>query len=149
MRTKSLIEIWIAGLSELVIYPHARQAFFGYIMRKNEKRIDEGYEAIGKGKDMLKDVAVYTALIRVLERVRKLGLGEEKIVVKSDSKRVVRQMTVQRRVTTTERLKPLFYKAEILSEGMDIEFQWIPKGENKEAHIHIRDVRESKKYFQF
>lgn len=145
-----MIEVKIAGFSELVVPPHGRRAFISYMI-ETERLILPGYEEIGKGKDKTESVAVYTALIRALETIRKKKLSDEKIVIKSNSRIFVKQITKQSMVRI-ERLKPLFHKAKTLSEGMDIEFKWIPKRENKKAHNLIRGLRERERakgeYFQ-
>ena len=74
-------------------------------------------------------------------------MSDEKIVIKSNSRIFVKQMTKQPRVRI-ERLKRLFYKAKILAEGMDIEFEWIPRRENKEAYKSIHGMREKERYFE-
>lgn len=142
-----MIEVWTAGVSELVVPPEGRSAYSGYVMKTGNKTY-RGYEDIGKGKDMTEDVASYNALIHATEKIKSLELDGEKIIVKSSSRALVRQMARQRRVRT-ERLKSLFYKAKILTSNMDIVFEWIPKRKNKEAYNHIRDGREAGKHFQF
>lgn len=141
------IDAWIDGLCEPVIPEHARIACVGYVIKKNGKTIDKGCELIGKGKEMTNNVAEYTALIHALKKIRNLKLGDEKIVIRSDSKLVVNQMREKWKVKA-EHLKPLFYKARILADGMDIVFQWIPREENQEADDLSRRALASKTYFQ-
>ena len=145
-----MIEIWTAGLSELIIPPHARKAYLSYIIEEDGKMIDSGYENMHEcmqRKDMMEDVASYYALIGAIEKIRRQELDGEDIFVRSSSSVVVRQITKQRSVRT-ERLKPLFYKAKILVSGMDIVFERIPKRKNR-AYKLLIDRREAEKYFQF
>jgi len=127
-----MIEVWIDGLCEPVVPKYARTACLGYIIRKNGETIDKGYELIGRGKEMTNNVAEYTALIRALERIRDLELRNEEIIIRSDSKLVVNQMREEWKIKK-QHLKPLFDKAKILSIGLDIVFQWVPREENEEA----------------
>ena len=69
-----MIEVWIAGLSELVVPPHGRNAFSGYVIKEDGELRDKGYKVIGKGKNLIKNVAVFTALIHALKAVKKLKL---------------------------------------------------------------------------
>jgi len=137
-----MVEVWIDGLCEPVIPKYARTACLGYVIKKNGRTIAEGSEVIGKGSNMTNNVAEYTALIRAIERISSLKLDEEKIVIKSDSKLVVNQMKGEWKVRA-ELIIPLFYKAKAKSNGMNIDFQWIPRKKNIEADNLARIAYES------
>lgn len=125
-----MIEVWIDGLCE-PINPWGA-ACLGYVIKRNGAEIDKGSDVIGVGQGMTNNVAEYTALIRALERVRELKLGKEEIIVRSDSKLVVNQMKGEFKVKA-RLLLPLYTKAKILANGLDITFKWIPREENAEA----------------
>jgi ribonuclease HI len=133
-----MIEVWIDGLSELVSPAWAQTACFGYVIKRSGKIIDKGYGVIGKGEDMTNNVGEYTALIRVLEKIRSLKLNKEKIVVRADSHLVAYRMGIDPSISRRwkirgPRMRPLYARAKVLASGMDITFQWIPREENKEA----------------
>lgn len=143
-----MIEVWIDGMCEPVLPEYARKASIGFIIKRNGKTIHKHYEIIGKGEDVTNNIAEYTALARALESIKSLKLDEEKIVIKSDSKLVVKQMREKWKVKANH-LKPLFCKAQILASPMDIDFQWIPRGENTEADNLARLAIARETCFQF
>jgi len=131
-----MIEVWTDGLCE----PKnpGGTACFGYVIKKDGGTIDEGYGAIGSGEDMTNNVGEYTALIRALEKIRTLKLDKERVIVRSDSKLVAYGMGVDPSTGRGWKIKaprvlPLYTKAKILANGMDIVFQWVPREQNKEA----------------
>lgn len=128
-----MIEIWIDGLCEPVMPASARTACLGFVIKQDGKTLSEGSEVIGTGESMTNNVAEYTALIRALERIRRLGLDNEKIVLMSDSQLVVGQIVWGWKIKK-EHLLPLYSKAKILAAEMDVTFKLIPREENEEAH---------------
>jgi ribonuclease HI len=125
-----MIEVWTDGLCEPV--NPGGTCCIGYVIKKEDRMIDKGSEVIGRGKDMTNNVAEYSALIRALERIRQLGLEQEKVVVRSDSRLLVNQMKGEWKVKKP-RIKSLYEKARGLARGIDVTFQWIPREENREA----------------
>jgi ribonuclease HI len=114
----------------------------GFVIKKNNKVVEKGSEVLAASKDMTNNVAEYSALIRALQRVRKLGLDKEKIMVKSDSKLLVSQMKGQWKVKG-RRIVPLHGEAKELAKGLDIDFLWVPREENEEADRLCRLAYES------
>lgn len=135
-----MIEVWTDGLCE-PINPGGTGCA-GYIIKKNGKIVEKGSESLGASEDMTNNVAEYSALIRALQTVRKLGLDQEKILVKSDSKLLVSQMKGEWKVKGA-RIVPLHNKAAELKKGLNIDFQWIPREENEEADKLCRLAYES------
>ncbi len=135
-----MIEVWTDGLCE-PINPGGTGCA-GYVIKKNGKVVEQGSESLGASKDMTNNVAEYSALIRALQVVKKLGLDEEKILLRSDSKLLVSQMKGKWKVRGT-RIVPLHSKAAELTKGLDIVFQWIPREENEEADRLCRVAYES------
>ena len=80
--------------------------------------------------------------MHALERISSLKLDKEKIAIKSDSKLVVNQMKGKWKVKA-ELILPLFYKAKAKANGMNIDFQWIPRKKNTEADNLTRIAYES------
>ena len=142
-----MIEVWIGSYSELVVPPNAGKSYFGYEIKKNGEKVYDNCGPVGKVKDITKDVGVYTSLIDALKKIKRRGLSGEKIVIKSDSKSLVRQMTVQKTVRTEE-LKPLFYKAKILVSPLDISFEKVARWKNKEANEWAYIARQREDYVQ-
>lgn len=135
-----MIEVWTDGLCE-PINPGGTGCA-GYIIKKNGKVVEKGSESLGASKDMTNNVAEYSALIRALQTVRRLGLDQEKILVRSDSKLLVSQMKGEWKVKGV-RIVPLHGKAVDLKKGLNIDFQWIPREENEEADKLCRLAYES------
>lgn len=126
-----MIEVWIDGLCEPVMPAHERIACLGYVIKRDGKVVDEGVEVVGEGEGVTNNVAEYTALIRALERIRSLKLGE-RVIVRSDSRLVVNQMRGEWRVRAPL-IVPLYRKAVALAEGLDVVFEWVPREENTAA----------------
>ena len=143
-----MIEVWIDGLCE-PINPGGT-ASFGYIIKKNGKTMNRDYGVIGSGKGMTNNVGEYTALVHALEKIKILKLDKEKIVVRSDSRLVAYGMGTDPATGRSWKIKaplilPLYTKAKKLSEGMDINFLWIPREENEEADQLTRLAYESRR----
>ena len=135
-----MIEVWTDGLCE-PINPGGRGCA-GFVIKKNGKVVEKGSESLGASKDMTNNVAEYSALIRALQTVRRLGLDQEKILVRSDSKLLVSQMKGEWKVKGV-RIVPLHSRAAELKKGLDIDFQWVPREENEEADKLCRLAYES------
>jgi ribonuclease HI len=141
-----MIEVWVDGLCG-PINPGGTGCF-GYIIKRNGETLEKHYDVIGSSEDMTNNVAEYTALVRVLERIRSLKLDKEKIVVKADSKLVAYGMGIDPVVRRSWKIKalrllPLHAKAKKLANGMDITFQWVQREENEEADRLCRLAYES------
>jgi ribonuclease HI len=125
-----MIEVWTDGLCE-PINPGGTGCA-SYILKKNGKVVQQGSETLGTSKDMTNNVAEYSALIRALQAIGKLGLDKEKILLRSDSKLLVSQMKGEWKVKGA-RIMPLYATAKELAKRLDINFQWVPREENVEA----------------
>jgi ribonuclease HI len=135
-----MIEVWTDGLCE-PINPGGTGCA-GYVIKKNGKVVEQGSESLGASKDMTNNVAEYSALIRALQTIKKLGFDKEKILLRSDSKLLVSQMKGKWKVRGA-RIVPLYSKATKLAKGLDMIFQWIPREENEEADRLCRVAYES------
>ena len=135
-----MIEVWTDGLCE-PINPGGTGCA-SYIIKKNGKIVEKCAEALGASKDMTNNVAEYTAFIRALQAIKKLGLDKEKISFRSDSKLLVSQMKGEWKVKGA-RIIPLYAQAKELAKGLDIDFQWVPREENEEADSLCRSAYEA------
>jgi ribonuclease HI len=135
-----MIEVWTDGLCEPV--NPGGTACYGYVLKRDGETIDKEYGVIGRGEGMSNNVGEYTALVKALEKIRKLKLEREKIVIRSDSRLVAIGMSQNWKIKAP-RIMPLYKKAKILAAGMNITFQWIPRKENEEADRLCRHAYES------
>jgi ribonuclease HI len=125
-------------------------ACYAYVIKKNGETIDRDYGVIGTGKGMTNNVGEYTALVRALEKIRSLKLNKEKTIVKSDSRLVAYGMGADPTTGRGWKIKaplvlPLYTRAKKLTEGMNINFQWIPREQNEEADRLTHLAYESKR----
>jgi len=135
-----MIEVWIDGLCE-PINPGG-VACIGYIIKKGEKVLAKGSEVVGRGEGMTSNMAEYMALIRALEKIVHLGLTRQEILIRSDSKLVVNQMSGDWAVKAPLIL-PLYRKAKTMTGAMNIRFNWVPREQNTEADILSRAAYQS------
>ena len=91
---------------------------------------------------MTNNVAEYTALIQAMQKVKSLGLDNEKIVVRSDSRLVAEGMSKNWKIKAP-RVLPLYTMAKMLASNMDITFEWIPREQNEETDGLCRLAYES------
>lgn len=117
-------------------------ACYAYIIKRSWKVIDKDYGIIGTGAEMTNNVAEYTALIQAMQKVKSLGLDNEKIVVRSDSRLVAEGMSKNWKIKAP-RVLPLYTMAKMLASNMDITFEWIPREQNEETDGLCRLAYES------
>jgi ribonuclease HI len=99
------------------------------------------------GRIRSNNVAEYGALILLLNHLRKRdqALGARgRYLICGDSQLVVRQMLGEYRVTQ-QHLQVLHAKATDLAAGLDVEFRWIPRGENPAGRLLETRNRHDKK----
>jgi ribonuclease HI len=99
------------------------------------------------GRIRSNNVAEYEALILLLNHLRKRdqALGARgRYLICGDSQLVVRQMLGEYRVTQ-QHLQVLHAKATDLAAGLDVEFRWIPRGENPAGRLLETRNRHDKK----
>jgi ribonuclease HI len=135
-----LIEVWIDGLCEPV--NPSGTACIGYVIKRGRQKLAEGSEVIGTGEGMTNNVAEYNALIHALKRMRSLELGEEEILIRSDSKLLVNQMMGNWKAKAPL-IIPLYHEAKLVAAGLHLKIVWIPREENEEADRLARTAYES------
>lgn len=102
----------------------------GVVICKDGKNIKEISEFLGIQTN---NWAEYRAVIRALEEVQKMGLNEEKMEIRLDSKLVVEQLNGNWKVKEPT-LKPQYERArELLEDLTDATLVYVPREENKEA----------------
>jgi ribonuclease HI len=103
-------------------------AAFAYIIeRPGEPAVEEN----GCLGDTTNNIAEYTALVRALEHAQRLG--GRRLVVKSDSELMVKQMNGEYKVKHPG-LQPLFQEAKGLTKQFDrVEYRHIRRDDNKRA----------------
>ncbi len=141
----NLLDEAIQGLEKEKVYYHASPTFTVYIdgacrgnpgpgsvgvVMVNEKgeTVEQIKEAIGVCTN---NVAEYTALLRALDKARKMKV--DTLLVKSDSQLLVKQLEGTFKVKD-EKIKVLYDQAqELLKDFKAVEFLHIPRVENKLA----------------
>ena len=102
-------------------------AGIGFVAFKHGKKIKEFSRAIGKGTN---NIAEYKAVIEALRFA--IGQGEKRIVIRTDSQLVAKQLNGEYRVKD-KKLKPLYEEVKGLMEQLDVKVEWIKRERNKTA----------------
>ena len=106
-------------------------ACYSFIIKNEDNTIHRGYGLAAY--DSTNNVAEYTALIKSLEWLLAKHYENVNILIRGDSLLVINQ--VKRRYEVyAPNIIPLYHKAIFLiSKFQHIEFEWISRGQNKEA----------------
>lgn len=106
-------------------------AAYGYLIYRDDKLIQKGFDAVGEGKGMTNNVAEYEGLKAASKWLKDNGINE-KVVIKGDSQLVIKQMKGEWQISsaTSKKYVPVIKK---LLEGMDASFVWIQREKNEEA----------------
>ncbi len=103
-------------------------AAFAYIISRDSQPPIEESGCLGQ---ITNNVAEYTALVRALERAAELAA--KRLVIRSDSELLVKQMNGEYRVKDPN-LRVLFDRAKELSEGFDsVSIKHVPRAQNSRA----------------
>ena len=134
-----MIEIFFDGLCEPV--NPGGIATYGFVIMQNGKQIAEGSGLVGKGEGMTNNVAEYEAVLNAIVRFKELNLNEP-IVIKGDSSVVIYQLSGKwkAKADTPKKYVPLVKEA---MQGLDVQFEWIPREENA-----LADELTRKAYFE-
>lgn len=123
------ITAYIDGLCE----PTIGIACYGYIVYADKDMLFSGRGIVGEGAGMSNNVAEYSALIKVLEELVGKNLQNEEIVICSDSRLLVNQMSGLWSIQGGYYL-PYYERAkELVRKFPNIMFVWIPREKNIEA----------------
>lgn len=124
-------------------------ASHGWIIREGDRILASGGEIIGSGKGMTNNVGEYTGLIKALEALENLGIGNRKIKIFGDSNLVCSMVAKKwgwnKKKTKwiphekAPHLKKLLDRALDLLGHYEFEISWIPREENGEADQLSKD----------
>jgi ribonuclease HI len=109
-------------------------ATYGFLIKRDGKKIDEGHGLAGTPKtpQATNNVAEYTGLIKVLEWLIAHKIKEE-VVVRGDSDLVIKQVKGEYKVKSAL-LAPLHGRVKELAEELpEIRFEWIQRERNTDA----------------
>jgi ribonuclease HI len=107
---------------------------YGFVIYEGKKKLAEGSGLAGEG--VTSNFAEYTALREALKRLRSMGI--EDVVVRSDSKLVIGQMSQGWKVKGGMYMEKLKEARELVKEFRSVSFEWIPREENGEADLLTR-----------
>ena len=122
-----MITVNVDGLAE----PNPGLGTYAFIVRDGGRRIKEGYGLAGKM--VTNNFAEYEAIVQALSYL--LPRAEEQIVVESDSRLLVKQMTGEYRAKKGAYLEKYLQARELAGRFKQISFRWVPREENREADL--------------
>ena len=108
---------------------------YGFVIYDGSRKLAEGSGLAGH--NVTSNFAEYTALAEVLKKLKALGV-EGDILVRSDSKLLVGQMSQRWKVKGGGYLEKLKEARELIREFGDVRFEWIPRERNSEADLLTR-----------
>ena len=126
------VTVYIDGLAEP---RNPGTGTFGYLIYDGARKLAEGSGLAGY--DVTSNFAEYTALAEALKRLRALGV-EGDVIIRSDSKLLVGQMSEGWKVKGGMYLERLKEARELLKEFGSVRFEWIPRERNQEADLLTR-----------
>jgi len=99
----------------------------GIVIYADGKIVREISEYIGEGTN---NIAEYSALIRALKEVKKLG--EREVIIRTDSQLLARQLSGEYKIKN-KKLKEMKSLADDLMAGLVVKIEHIPREQNAEA----------------
>lgn len=124
--------VYIDGLSEPA---NPGTGTYGFIIYDGRRKLAEGSGLAGYG--VTSNFAEYTALAEALKKLKGLGIGGD-ILVRSDSKLLVGQMSEGWKVKGGMYVEKLKEARELMTEVGLVRFEWIPREQNGEADLLTR-----------
>jgi ribonuclease HI len=115
---------------------------YGFLIYDGTEKLAEGSGLAGY--DVTSNFAEYTALEQVLRKLRSMRV-EGDVVIMSDSKLLVGQMSEGWKVKGGMYVEKLKEVRDLLKEFGSIQFQWIPRERNSEADLLTRIAYEKHK----
>ena len=115
---------------------------YGYVIYEGKKKLAEG-EGLA-GYEVTNNYAEYTALVEALRKLKELRT-EGEVVIRSDSKLLVGQMSKGWKVKGGGYLEKLKVARDLLKEFGSVTFEWIPRERNEEADLLSRIAYEKHK----
>lgn len=103
---------------------------YGFVIFKDDVKVYDERGIVGVGNGMSSNAAEYFSVVKALHRLLTTLMNDQKILVKSDSKLVVNQLTGIWRAKRGFYLKYYQLAKQMLENFSDISFHWIPGEEN-------------------
>ncbi|MCL5671904.1 MAG: ribonuclease HI family protein [Nitrososphaerota archaeon] len=108
---------------------------YGYLIYDGAKKLAEGSGLAGY--DVTSNYAEYTALVEALKKLKELALTGD-VIVRSDSRLVVGQMSEGWKVKGGMYLDKLKEARDLMKGSGTVRFEWIPRERNQEADLLTR-----------
>lgn len=113
-------------------------ACYGWVARRDGVKVGEGWGEVARGPGATNNLAEYRAVIAALEWLLAEGLAGERVLVRSDSQLVIRQIQGEYAVKS-ERILPLYRRVRKLAGRFAfLRFEWVPRERNYEADLLSR-----------
>lgn len=128
-----MIEVYFDGLCQ-PINPGGI-ACYAFLVKKDGRTVyrDCGIAGEPFSKDSTNNVAEYTALINALNWLLENNYSSAKVMIKSDSQLIVKQLTGDYKVKA-RRIMDLYKQVLLLKTNFkDVQIDWIPRENNREA----------------
>ncbi|MDE1858891.1 MAG: ribonuclease HI family protein [Thaumarchaeota archaeon] len=108
---------------------------YAYVIYEGVRKLAEGSGLAGR--DVTSNFAEYTALAEALKKLRALGATGD-VVVKSDSKLLVGQMSEGWKVKGGMYVGKMKEARDLIKEFGFVRFEWVPREQNEEADLLTR-----------
>jgi len=108
---------------------------YGYVIYDGPRKLAEGSGLAGY--DVTSNYSEYTALEHALSRLKSMRV-EGDVLIKSDSKLLVGQMSEGWKVKGGMYVEKLKAVRDLLKEFGSVRFEWIPREQNQEADLLTR-----------
>jgi ribonuclease HI len=108
---------------------------FGFVIYDGSHKLVEGSGLAGRS--VTSNYAEYTALVEALGRLKAMGL-EGDVLIRSDSKLLVGQMSEGWKVKGGMYVGKLKEARDLMKEFGSVRFEWIPREQNQEADLLTR-----------
>jgi ribonuclease HI len=115
---------------------------FGFVVYDGSRKVAEGSGFAGH--NVTSNFAEYTALAEALKKLKILRM-EDAVLVKSDSKLLVGQMSQGWKVKGGMYIGKMKEAKDLLKDFGSVTFEWIPREENSEADLLTRVAYERNK----
>jgi ribonuclease HI len=126
------VTVYVDGLAEP---SNPGTGTYGFLVYDGSKKLAEGSGLAGY--DVTSNFAEYTALVEALKRLKALGV-EGDVLVRSDSKLLVGQMSQGWKVKGGMYMDKLKEARDLLKGFGLVSFEWIPREQNQEADLLTR-----------
>jgi ribonuclease HI len=115
---------------------------YGYVIYEGRKKLAEGSGLAGP--HVTSNYSEYTALAEAFKKLRELGI-EGDILVRSDSRLLVGQMSQGWKVKGGMYIDKLKEARDLLKGFDSVAFEWVPREQNSEADLLTRVAYEKHK----